>query len=247
MAKQPWKLEATDRRVRVEFNGEVIADSTNTQLMIEHPGELHYYFPVADVKTEYLVSSDHTEKSGYRGTAVYSHLQVGDKTSDNAVFTYPETKANRPDLSGYVTFKWNAVDAWYEEAEQVYLHPRNPYHRVDAIHSNRTIKIVVNGETIAESDNPVMVFETGLTTRYYLPPEDVNEQYLTTTETHSVCPYKGKADYWTVTANGEQYEDIVWAYPDPIAEMPKLKGLKAFWTEKDKAIEIYIDGQLQSA
>ena len=243
MATQKWKLEPTDRKVRVEFNGKIIANTTQSKLMIESPGELHYYFPLEDVKQNYLENSDHSETSGYRGTSTFWNIRVGDKLSENAAWTYPETKDNRPDLSGYVAFKWDAVDAWYEENEQIFHHPRNPYHRVDSIRSSRNIKVVIDGETIAESNNPVLVFETGIKTRYYLPPEDVNQDYLTPTDSHTICPYKGTASYWTVNVKGSQLDDVIWAYPDPIEEQPKLKDLMAFWTEKDKSIELYVDGE----
>ena len=244
MATQKWKFEPTARKIRVEFNGETIAETTNAMLMIEHPGELHYYFPQDDVNSNFLAASDHTEKSGYKGTSTFWHLQVGDKVSENAAWTYPETKDNRPDVSEYIAFKWNAVDAWYEEDEEVFLHPRNPYHRVDSIQSSRHVKIVVAGETVAESNRPVLVFETGLQTRYYLPVDDVNQAFLSPTDANSVCPYKGKASYWTVKANGTDFDNIVWSYLNPIDEQPKLKELMAFWTEKDKAIELYVDGEL---
>lgn len=244
MATQKWKLEATDRKIRVEFNGEIIAGTTKAMLMIEHPGELHYYFPAGDVKQDYLESSDYTKKSGYKGVSTFWHIRAGDKFAENAAWTYPETLENRPDLSGYIAFVWNAMDAWYEEDEQVFYHPRNPYHRVDAIKSSRHIKVVIDGETVAESRNPILVFETGLQTRYYLPAEDVKEQFLTATDNSSHCPYKGDASYWSVKVNGKEFDNVVWSYPEPLDQQPRLKNLKAFWTEKDKSIELYVDGKL---
>lgn len=244
MATQKWKFESTDRKIRVEFNGEIIAETIHSMLMIEHPGELHYYFPLEDVKQDYLENSEHTKTSGYKGTSTFWNIRVGDKVADNAAWTYPETKEERPDLSGYIAFKWDAVDAWYEEDEEVFYHPRNPYHRVDTIRSSRHIKIVIDGETVAETNNPVLLFETGLTTRYYLPASDVNQDYLSPTDASSFCPYKGTASYWTVNVKGSQLDNIVWSYPAPMEEIPKIKDLMAFWTEKDKAIEVYVDGVL---
>jgi len=244
MANPKWKFEATDRKIRVVFNGETIAETTNAMLMIEHPGELHYYFPQDDVNQAYLEASDHSETSGYRGTSTFKSIRVRDKVAENAAWTYPEMNQNRPDLSDYIAFKWDAMDAWYEEAEEVFYHPRNPYHRVDALQSSRHVKVVVAGETIAETNRPVLVFETGLQTRYYLLPDDVNQDYLTATDTSTICPYKGTASYWTVKAGDKDFENIVWSYPDPIDQQPKIKDLMAFWTEKDKAIELYVDGEL---
>lgn len=240
--KQKWTFEPTQRHVRVKFGGEYIADSKNAMLMIEYPYELHYYFPKADVHMAYLTPSGNTSHSGYRGDAQLMTVQVEDQIADDAAWTYPETKEPRPDLSDYVAFVWKKMDAWYEEDEEVFLHPRNPYHRVDTIKSKRHIKVMANGETIAETNAPYLLFETGLPVRYYIPQEDVNMTYLTPTETHSTCPYKGIANYWTIKAGDEVFKDVVWSYPDPIEESPKIKGLMAFYNEK---LDIYVDGELE--
>ena len=67
-----------------------------------------------------------------------------------------------------VRFDWTAMDAWFEEDDEVFVHPRNPYSRVDAVRSTRTVRVEIHGVVLAESSAPVMVFETGLPTRYYL-------------------------------------------------------------------------------
>ena len=234
--------ESTSRQVRVEFGGETIADSQNVMLMIESEYEIHYYFPQEDVRMELLVDAGHSEKSGLKGTATFWNVKVGDKVAENAAWTYANLKDNRPDMRGYIAFDWHKMDAWYEEAEEVFVHARNPYHRVDTIQSSRHIRVEVDGKTVAESSRPVLLFETSLPTRYYLPPEDVQSDLLTPTETHTACPYKGVASYWSVQVNGQSHEDIVWGYPDPIAEVPKIKGLLAFYNEK---VDIYVDGQLE--
>lgn len=243
MATQKWQLETVDHQIRVIFNGETIAESTNAKLLIEHRGELRYYFPQEDVRQDLLKASEHTESSGYRGTAHFYHLTVGDKISKNVAWHYPETKDGRPDVTNHIAFKWHGVDSWFEEDEEIFGHIRSPYHRVDAYPSSRNVKVVIDGETIAESNNPVIVAETGLVTRYYLPQEDVNFDYLTTTDAESVCPYKGFANYWTVNVGDKQYDNIVWSYADPIDQQQRLKDLVAFWTEKDNSIELFVDGE----
>ncbi len=210
--------------------------------MIESPGEVDYYFPADDVRLDLLEESDHTEKSGYRGTRKFWNLKLGDQVVENAVWTY-EPKDKRPDFSGYLAFKWKALDHWYEEEEEVFLHARNPYHRVDTIKSSRHVEVLVDGVKIADTTNPYLLFETSLPTRYYIPAEDVKMEHLTPTATQSVCPYKGFAGYYNVTVNGETYRDTVWTYPNPIPESPKLKGTLSFWPEKDKRIQILVDGE----
>ena len=245
MANQVWKFEKTGKWLRVKFNGETIADTKRGMLMIESPGEVVYYFPEEDVRMDLLEKSDHTERSGFRGLQEFWHITVGECTAENAAWAYTEEKDRRPDLRGYIAFVWNKMDHWYEEEEEVFYHARNPYHRVDAVPSSRHVKVVIDGETIADSTSPVLVFETGLVTRYYLLPEDVNHDYLTGNDSETICPYKGFASYWDVTVNGNTYGDVVWSYSEPIRQQPDLKGRMAFWTEKDKAIELFVDGEKQ--
>ncbi len=132
------------------------------------------------------------------------------------------------------------MDAWYEEEEEVFVHPRDPYHRVDTVSSSRHIQVVVDGEIVAETRRAHLLFETGLPTRYYISQEDVRMSLLTPTQTQ--CPYKGVSSYWSVHVNGSVHEDIVWGYPNPIPEIPKIKGLVSFYNEK---LDIYVDGVLE--
>ena len=135
------------------------------------------------------------------------------------------------------------MDHWYEEEEEVFLHARSPYHRVDTIASARHVEIFVDGVKVADTNNPFLLFETSLPTRYYIPTADVDKAYLSANDLHSVCPYKGTASYYDLIVNGEKYGNVVWYYPTPIAEAPKLQDTVAFWAEKDKRIQIVVDGE----
>ena len=234
--------EPTARHIRAELNGEVIADSTNAMLMRESPYELSYFFPLEDVKIEFLEETDFSKESRVRGPSQHWNVRVGDRVAENAAFTYPTQPADRPDFTGYIAFDWGAMDHWYEEAEEVFVHPRDPYHRVDTVLGKRHIKVVVDGVTIAETNRPWMLFETGLPTRYYFPPEDVNMGYLEPTDLHTGCPYKGEASYWNIVVDGNVRENVVWGYLDPLPESHRLKGTLAFYNEK---LDIYVDGELE--
>ncbi|RMF82546.1 MAG: DUF427 domain-containing protein [Chloroflexi bacterium] len=235
-------FEPTQRHIRVEFNGEIVADSKRAMLLRESRYELHYLFPVEDVRQDFLVESDHVTHSAYKGDRKHWHVKVGYDDAENAAFQYAEVKNDRPDLTGYIGFEWDAMDAWYEEDEQVFLHPRDPYHRVDTLRSSRHIRVEIDGVTIAETRNPILLFETGIPVRYYIPEEDVQMDLLTPTELNTHCPYKGDASYWTATVNGETHENIVWSYKHPFDEIPKIKGLLSFYNEK---VNIYVDGELE--
>lgn len=242
MAKQIWKFEPTGRWIRGVLDGETVVDSKHAKLMFESPREVDYYFPLEEVRMDLLEESEYTETSGYRGVRKFWNLKFGNRVVENAAWSY-EAKNRRPNFSGYLAFKWKAVDHWYEEEEEVFLHARNPYHRVDTIASSRHVEVLVDGVKIADTRRPYLLFETSLPPRYYIPPEDVQMQYLSPGEGHSVCPYKGVAGYHTVTVNDETYPNLVWSYPDPIPESPKIKGLLAFWAEKDKRVQIVVDGE----
>jgi uncharacterized protein (DUF427 family) len=218
------------------------AETDDAMLLRDAGNSLHYFFPIEEVNMDLLIPTDHTTHSGWRGDTRHWTVKVGDRVAENAAWTYDTIPEDRPNTNGYITFDWNAMDAWYEEDEEVFVHPRDPFTRVDAIRSSRYVRIENDGVTVADTTRPVLLFETGLPTRYYIPAEDVRMELLTATDLHTSCPYKGTASYWSVEVNDSVHENIVWSYPNPIPEMPKIKGLLAFFNEK---LDIYVDGVLQ--
>lgn len=234
-------VEPSPRWVRVEFNDTYIADSKRTVLVWDTRGIPMYYFPREDVRMNLLKESDKIANYPGQGKTMHWDLVVGDRTAEDAVRAHPEPPQSHDEIKEFVTFQWSAMDAWYEEEERIYVHPRDPYKRVDVLPSSRHIKIVLDGVTLAESDRPHLLFETGLPTRYYIPPEDVEMDLLESTDKHTRCPYKGKASYYSIRLGDELYENYVWTYPDPIEECPKIEGLLAFYNEK---VDIVLDGEL---
>jgi uncharacterized protein (DUF427 family) len=233
-------FEGSPRRVRVKFNGETIADSTRAHLLFETRHLPVYYFPRADVRMDKLTPTEHHTFCPYKGTAAYWTIRVGDKTSENAVWGYPEPYDEVAAIGDFVALYWDRVDGWYEEDEEIFVHPRDPYKRVDAIASARHVQVIVGGEVVADTRRAKFLFETRLPTRYYIPPEDVRMDLLVSSGKATQCPYKGKARYYSVNAGGELYPDIVWYYPEPIPECPKIKGHLAFFNEH--VDEIRVDG-----
>jgi len=152
--------------------------------------------------------------------------------------TLPTTTVD--ELPGHVKLDWAVVDRWFEENEEVFVHPRSPYTRIDALPSSRHVVIRVGGEIVADTQTPTILFETGLPTRYYLPPDDVRLDLLTPTDASTACPYKGVARYWSVTIDGEEHTDIAWGYDDPLPESAPVKGLICFYNEK---VDIEVDGE----
>jgi len=159
------------RRIRARLGGQVVVDTTSALYVWEWPHYPQYYIPIADVDPAVLVDEQHEEKLS-RGTARRHGLRAGGVSHPAAVLVYGDDAI--AGLPGMARFEWAALDAWYEEDEQVFVHPRDPYTRVDALRSTRRIRIELDGDVLAESDSPVLVFETGLPTRYYLNRTEVS-------------------------------------------------------------------------
>jgi len=146
------------------------------------------------------------------------------------------------ELADLVSLRWDAMDHWFEEDEEIYVHARSPEVRVDALAGHLLVVVEIDGTVIADSRNAVALFETGLPTRWYLPKTDVRMDLLTPTASASACPYKGVARYWSVTVDGATHDDIVWGYDAPLAESAAVVGRVAFYDEK---VDVTIDGVRQ--
>jgi uncharacterized protein (DUF427 family) len=233
-------FEPSPRRVRVKFGGEMIADSTEAHLLFETRHLPVYYFPRSDVRLDLMSATDHHTFCPYKGTASYWTIAAGGKTAENAVWSYPDPFDEVAAVKDYLAFYWDRVDACYEEDEEIFVHPRDPYKRVDVLDSSRPVQVVVGSKVVAETRRARFLFETRLPTRYYIPPEDVRMDLLLPSDKVTRCPYKGKARYYSVEIDGRRFADLVWSYPDPIPECPKIKEYLCFFNEH--VDEILVDG-----
>jgi uncharacterized protein (DUF427 family) len=119
-------------------------------------------------------------------------------------------------------------------------HPRNPYVRVDALRSHRHVRVESEGVVLADSRSPVLLFETGLPTRYYIDRTDVALEHFEASTTQSVCPYKGiTSGYWSVRTGETVIPDLAWTYDYPLSQVAPIAGLIAFYNEK---LDIFVDG-----
>jgi uncharacterized protein (DUF427 family) len=231
-------VEPVPRRIRAYLGTEKVLDTTRAWYVWEWPPYPQYYIPVADVRRDLLVSEGHTQQTG-RGLAELHGLRAGDAHRPRAARLISESAIDQ--LKGTVRFEWAALDAWFEEDEQVFVHPRNPYARVDALRSNRPVRIELDGVVLADTRSPMMVFETGLPTRYYISRTDVRFEHLIPTGTVTSCPYKGTTSaYWSVRAGGTVHQDLAWAYDFPTGPLLPIAGLVAFYNEM---VDTYLDGE----
>jgi uncharacterized protein (DUF427 family) len=233
------RSERSAKRLRAYLGGEVVADSTRPVLVWEIPYYPTYYLPVDDVRAK-LVPTGRTEHADGLGEAELLDVDTGRTTAESAARRYPHS--SHEVLRGLVRLDWDAMDYWFEEDEQVFAQPRDPYHRVDILASSRHIRVVVDGVTVAESHQPRIVFETHLPPRYYLPLTDIRLDLLRPSDQQTQCQYKGTASYWSLEVDGTRHEDLVWTYRTPLAESQKIAGLACFYDER---VDLYIDGQLQ--
>jgi uncharacterized protein (DUF427 family) len=234
-------FEDSPRRVRAVLGGVVIADSRRIKLLLETRHLPVYYFPMEDVRMDLLELTDRSTHCPYKGDASYWTVKVGDRAAENAVWGYRDPIPERDDIREYVAFYWNAMDTWYEEDEEVFVHARDPYKRVDVLHSSRHVRVVLAGETVADTRRPRLLFETSLPTRYYIPRLDIRMDLLAPTDTTTRCPYKGVASYWSVRIGDQVFKDVVWSYLAPVPECSKIERLMCFFNEK---ADMYVDGEL---
>jgi len=236
------RIEPSPRWVRAFAGGQAIADSKRVLLVFEPRRLPVYYFPRQDVRMDLLQPTAYAAAAGEHGPLARWSLELPGRRIDNVGWSYRAPDAAHAPLADYVAFYWAKLDAWFEEDEEVYVHPRDPYHRVDVLDSSRHVRVVLDGQTLADTVRPRLLFETGLPTRYYIPRPDVRLELLEPTSTVTQCPYKGRAVYWSVRSGDQVHKDLVWSYPFPIPECPKIEKLLAFYNEK---LDIFVDDELQ--
>jgi uncharacterized protein (DUF427 family) len=234
------RIETGAKRVRAYLGGEVVADTTRPRLVWEVPYYPAYYFPAADVRAKLLEPDDgEVVHSPSRGDARTFTVRGGGKRATAAALRYEDSPIE--ELRDLIRLDWDSMDAWFEEDEEVFTHPRDPHTRVDILASSRHVRVEVDGVTVAESTSPRLLFETGLPVRYYLPKTHVRMDLLAPTDSVSHCPYKGRAEWWSVRTGDTVHEDLAWSYRTPLPESHKVAGLIAFYDEK---VDVYIDGEL---
>jgi uncharacterized protein (DUF427 family) len=232
-------LEPTPKRLRVEVGGVTIADSRRAMMLHESGQQPIYYFPPQDVRVDVLEDSDRHTHCPKKGDASYYTIRAGGEEVKDGAWYYPDPLPGAPPIKGLIAFYFNRMGRWLEEDEEIGVHPRDPYHRVDVLATDRHIRVSLEGTVLAETDRAVALFESNLPARWYLPAEDVKVE-LEPSDTLTRCPYKGTASYYSAKVEGGK--DLVWYYEQPLDEVGRIKGLVCFFNEK---VDIELDGELQ--
>jgi uncharacterized protein (DUF427 family) len=235
------RIEPVPRRIRAEHGGEMLLDTTDALYVWEWSNYPQYYIPRRDVREDLLVTDGMTEESPRGTVRLYSFASAAGPHRPPVARLLVDPV--RGELADTFRFEWDALGGWFEEDEEVFVHPRDPYSRVDALRSTRTVRVEVDGVVLAESSSPVMVFETGLPTRYYLNRTEVEFEHLVPSPTVTSCPYKGTtSDYWSVRVGGVTHEDLAWSYSFPTRQLLPIAGLVSFYNEK---VDVFVAGVLE--
>jgi uncharacterized protein (DUF427 family) len=207
------RIEPVAKRIRAFVEGRPVLDTTRAVLLFDPPRIPIYWVPRADVSAEVLA-----------------------KSADAIVHPPADLAA----LADMVHLCWEAMDAWFEEDDEVIVHAHDPYHRIDVLQSSRHVEVFVDGVAIADSRRPIIVFETTLRPRWYLPKLDVRMDLLVPSATRTGCAYKGIAQYWSIRTGETKLDDVVWGYAQPLVEATRIANLVAFYDEK---LDVRVDGQ----
>lgn len=241
----PGGIAPVPRRLRGVLGEAQVFDTEHALYVWEIPYYPQYYVPLADVDSALLVEEGLVEEgrseSTARGTATSWDLRVSEVTRPGAVQVYGDD-APEP-IRQTARFDWASLDGWFEEDEPVYVHPRNPYVRADAVRSTRTVRVELDGVVLAEAPTTVIVFETGLPPRYYLDRTALRLEHLVPCDTVTSCPYKGTtSQYWSVRVGDQTHADLAWSYAFPTRQLLPIAGMVAFYHEK---VDLFLDGQRQ--
>jgi uncharacterized protein (DUF427 family) len=231
--------EPVPYRIRAIVDGEAVADSRGAHLLHETGHLPVYYFPAGDLRDDVLAPSETTSNCPYKGDASYYSYRSGDRAVDDLVWEYRDPLDSVSFIAGYRALYWRKADEWLVEDEPVFAHPRDPYHRVDVYPTSRHVRVLLDGECIADSTRATALFETGHPARWYLPIEDVRMDLLEPSDTETLCAYKGRASHF----HAPGHKDVAWTYPEPLSDGERVRGLLAFYGER---VDLELDGEPQA-
>jgi uncharacterized protein (DUF427 family) len=238
-------VEPFPQTARIEFGGETIAETKRGLLMLEKGVFPTIYFPLDDVSQKFLTKTDHSSVCPYKGDARYWTIKADGREAANAVWTYAEPLSERPEIKGYAAFDFNAVDGTFVNGNMVRGHVRDPHKIIAVDPLGKRLTATMAGKTIIDSTNVMVLHETGLQDRLYVPDSDIAMEFMVPSPRQSVCTYKGDAIYHNLKIGDELSENTAWCYPDVwtdfSAEVAKIKGHHAFYLTRFDSVEI--DGE----
>lgn len=222
--------------IRGMLDGQVVVDARAYLNVWEIPYWPWWFFSRSDIDGELVASTN--KLTELADGAVGFDLVCAGRTLEGVARSYPD----HPVLNGLVAIDFDALDHWFEEDVEVFVHPRSPYTRIDALASSRHVVVSLDGVELANSHKPTVLFETGAPARFYLPMTDVDMRLLAANKHKASCPYKGDATMFDVRVGDALISDLAWTYTLPRPESTPVAGLVSFYNEK---VDIDIDGMRQ--
>lgn len=215
------------RRLRGLVGGAWLFDTTAALYVWEHPYYPQYYVPADDVRADLLTATGESDTTEL-GTLVHQTIRVGEVERPDGASQLRDP--GNVTLRDTYRFDWAALDRCFEEDEEVFVHPRSPYVRVDAIRSARPVRVEIDGQVVAQAPGCVVLFETGLPPRHYLAKTAIDWTMLRPTDTETSCPYKGTTSAWwdLETPRGRVLDDVAWSYDFPTRQVQPVAGLVCF-------------------
>lgn len=243
------RYQPTEKRLRIHLDGEPVADTVNG-LLVWEPRRVvpTYAVPESDVAARLESAGRALDVCDLSAFPVLvptnpftAHTCTGEMfdviVSGVGATRRPSAafRPDDPDLTGYLTFDFSAFE-WHEEDEPILAHPRDPFKRIDILASSRDVQIEWEGRLLAASSRPLLLLETSLLVRFYLPRADVVVD-LEPSDTVSYCAYKGRASYLSMP---DGPADIAWTYHQPLREAEPVRDYVAFFNER---VDVVVDGQ----
>lgn len=235
------RTEPIDKWVRGRVGGRVLVETREPLLVWQGPFPPVYAFALDEVAEGVLVPVEARTHDGFSFFGPQAPVaQWYDVVAGEEVLRGAAWALDADAVRDRVVLTWQpGLIEWTEEDEAVSGHPRDPHKRVEALRSSRHVEVAVGGVTVASSDRPVLLFETDLPTRYYLPRDDVRLDLLEATDNRSVCAYKGQADgYWT-WPGPPPLANVAWSYSSPAPAVGAIVDRVAFYNE---LVDLTVDG-----
>lgn len=250
------RYERLAKRIRGRVGGRTVVDSRRALVLYEPRRVVPTYaVPAEDIAAEVVPGGPTQAANDSVGMRMpdLTRLRVLDPSIPFALHTAPgeavtihsgdrEVAGFRladSGLADYVVVDFDAIDEWLEEDEPNVGHPRDPFHRIDILTSSRHVRLELDGVVLAESTEPLLLFETMLPVRFYLRPGEIQVE-LRPSDTITWCAYKGRAAYFSPVVGGRSVPDLAWTYREPLREAERVRDRIAFFDER---IDAVIDGE----
>jgi uncharacterized protein (DUF427 family) len=228
--------EPLRRRLRAELDGRTVVESDDAVLLFE-PGRYPVaYFPAGDFADGVLTPTDHRSEHPDLGETAWFEVAGSTRTAARGAWQHVALPSHAAILNGKIALAWRAMDGFYEEDERILGHAADPYHRIDIRRSSRHLVVRAGDRVVADTTDPLVLYESGFAPRWYVPRADVVDETLTAVDAQTFCPYKGIASYYDI----EGTKGAAWSYRAPFDEMAKIADLVSF--EPDR-VEVTLDGE----